>query len=115
MNSNKGAPRTEVKIADIPIKMIVDTGASVNILDSRTYDRIKTAVPLKPTATKVYPYGTDKALPLLGETTMPVESKAKTTVAKFYVHGQRWENTPIELGNSQRTRTHPDNSRRDLR
>ena len=85
MNSNKPAPRTEVKLADVPIKMIVDTGASVNILNSRTYDHIKTAIPLKPTATKVYPYGTDKPLPLLGETTMPVESKAKITVAKFYV------------------------------
>ena len=85
MNSNKRAPHTEVKIADVPIKTIVDTGASVNILNSRTYNRIKTAIPLKPTATKVYPYSTDKPLPLLGETAMPVESKAKITAAKFYV------------------------------
>ena len=85
MNSNKRAPCTEVKIADVPVKMIADTGASVNILNSQTYDCIKTAVPLKPTATKVYPYSTEKPLPLLGEITMPVEYKAKITVVKFYV------------------------------
>ena len=48
-------------------------------------DRIKTAVPLKPTTTKIYPYGTDKPLPLLGEITIPADSKTKITIAKFYV------------------------------
>ena len=73
--------------------MIVDIGASVNILDSRTYDHIKTAVPQKPAATKVYPYSTDKPLPLLGEIAMPVEWKAKITVAKLYV--AKDEKTPL--------------------
>ena len=36
-------PAAKSKIADISVKMVVDTATNVNILESRTYDRIKTA------------------------------------------------------------------------
>ena len=83
VDSSKRAPCSEARIMDVPVKMIMDTGASVNILDSGTYDRIKTAV--LPTTTKVYPYGTGKPLLLLGKKTVPVESKTNITIAKLHV------------------------------
>ena len=84
-NNNKRAPRAEIKIAGVKAKMVVDSGASVNILDSKTYDLIKTAAPLKSTSMRVYPYGSGKPLTLRGEITAIAESETRMVTTKVYV------------------------------
>ena len=64
---------------------MVDSGASVNIMDAKTYRSIPNAAPLKPTTIRIYPYGTNQELPLLGELSAIVKSKRHATETTFYV------------------------------
>ena len=66
-------------------KRMVDSGTSVNIMDAKTYRSIPNAAPLKPTAIRTYPYGSNQELPLLGELSAVVKSKQHATETTFCV------------------------------
>ena len=71
---------TTVKIANQNVAALVDTGASVNILNMRTFmeinSRLQKPLKLKRTKTKVCTYGKDDpSLKLLGEVDTVIESK----------------------------------------
>ena len=69
------SPYATIDTCGTPIEMMVDSGASVNIMDAKTYRSIPNAAPLKPTTIKIYPYGTNQELPQLGELSAIVNSK----------------------------------------
>ena len=57
---SKKTPETTVKVAEVPVQVIIDTGSSVNILNSEHFKKIKQQNPrikLQPTNTKVFAYG----------------------------------------------------------
>ena len=57
---SKKTPETTVKVAEVPVQVIIDTGSSVNILNSKHFKKIKQQNPrikLQPTKTKVFAYG----------------------------------------------------------
>ena len=75
-------PKAKVMIADVPLQVLIDTGASINVIDEKTYQTIiksrqNKRIPLSNTATKIYSYGGSKPLPVLGTFTTHVESKRK--------------------------------------
>ena len=79
-----------VKIASQSVAVLVDTGASVNILNKRTFDEInnrtKNSLKLTKTKTRVCTYGKDDPpLKILGEVETLVETKSKFTDSKFYI------------------------------
>lgn len=84
-DKHRRSPRATITVCGTPIEVMVDTGASVNVLDHGTYATLTNAAPLKPTKTRIYPYGTSKELPIKGELTATVESRQTTTEAVFYV------------------------------
>ena len=66
-NDNKKPPMCEVQINGKAVEMMIDTGASVNLLDEKTFRRINRGnTTLKPAYTKIYSYGSKTPLPLLG-------------------------------------------------
>ncbi|CAB4026619.1 Transposon Tf2-9 poly [Paramuricea clavata] len=70
------------------VKMIVDTGATTNILDSKAYNDIKKKNPslhLKPSTHKIYAYMQSKPLPVLGKFEGLIESKHRMAVTTFHV------------------------------
>ncbi len=75
----------KVKINSVDTKVLVDTGASVDLIDAKTFDKLKNAVKLTKTNTKIFPYGSNKPLPMKGEFQATVESKSRYTVTKIYV------------------------------
>ena len=83
-------PKTKVMISDVPLQVLIDTGASFNVIDGKTYQTIiksrqNKRISLSNTATKIYSYGGSKPLPVLGTFTTHVESKQKRTPATIYV------------------------------
>ena len=76
--------KVTVKINDIPIKMIVDTGASLEIIDEVTFHPLKqkTSIHLGHTSTKLSAYGSNKQLQLRGKKfTIVIETNRKLTPA----------------------------------
>ena len=55
-----------VKINGQSVKVLIDSGASVNLLDKHTYDNLIPRPALKKVSAKIYPYGSEKHLKVLG-------------------------------------------------
>ena len=84
---NKSDPKTRAKIRvnSVEINFVVDTGATVDVIDSKTYDRLKSSVKLCKSTTKIFAYGSNKPLPLKGEFQATVESNKRYTVSVIHV------------------------------
>ena len=79
-------PLFMVKINDIPVKMLGDTGAPVNIISENTFRQISPSLPLHKADTTLYPYGPNaKALPLIGMFNANLSSDYAKQTAKVYV------------------------------
>ena len=80
-------PTRSVNIANTTIKMTIDTGASVNIIDSDTYEKLN--LKLEPPTSLIYPYASKTPLPVLGVATVPMSFKNRHTSARLHiVHGK---------------------------
>jgi hypothetical protein len=75
----------EVTIDNAKVKLMIDSGASVNILDEQAYYAIKPAPKLQRDKIKIYPYGSQTPLSVLGKFTGVIESKRKMSNTTFYV------------------------------
>ena len=53
----KKTPKTSVKINNIKCDMLIDTGASVNILDEQTYHKVGSPKLQRKNIPHLYPYG----------------------------------------------------------
>jgi hypothetical protein len=81
-------PQTTIKIANVPVPIIIDTGSSVNILKYEHFNKINQQNPgiqLQPTTTKVFAYGAKQPLHLLGQFTADTQYHSKTTTSIFLV------------------------------
>jgi len=65
INQNK-LPLTKVQINDDKIDILIDSGSSLNLLDSNTYDRMCPKPKLVPTTIKIFGYNSEHSLPVLG-------------------------------------------------
>ncbi len=85
-NSSRRVP---VIINGQEIPMVVDSGATVNVLDSNSFALLLKRGPIQllPSRVRVYPYGTKTPLPVKGSFTVIVtsESSKKSTHAEFVV------------------------------
>ncbi|XP_028411669.1 uncharacterized protein K02A2.6-like [Dendronephthya gigantea] len=86
-NKTKDHPKTKtnIRINSTNINFIVDTGATVDVIDSQTYDRLKSSVKLCKSATQIFAYGSDKPLPLKGQFQATLESNKRYTVSVIHV------------------------------
>ena len=59
----------KVKLNNVPVKLLIDTGASINIIDEATFAYINRLNPttLKHAHTKLFAYGSTEQLPILGK------------------------------------------------
>lgn len=78
-------PHAKVKIKDSNVRVMLDTGATVNIIDEATYQTLRHQPPLTKCTVPIFPYGSCKPLPTLGKFTSLIESKSKLTTATFHV------------------------------
>ena len=88
------------------MKVLIESGASVNLLDKHTYDNLIPSPTLKKTSVKIYPCGSEKHLNILGmfHAKLSGSGEDRTPVtAKLYVtEGSSGsligQNTVIEIG-----------------
>ena len=88
-NGNK-TPCVDINLSGEQVPFFIDTGASVNILDERSFKNLN-AVTLKSSSTNIYGYGFNKPLNVIGQFTTEISYKDNSTSATFYV--VRSENT----------------------
>ena len=67
-------PIVTVKLNDTPISMTMDTGASLDIIDEPTFDRLKHRVSLQRSTARIFAYGASTQLPILGKLAATMES-----------------------------------------
>ena len=77
--------RIKVTINSVEAAVLVDTGASVDIIDSPTFERLQGTVKLVNTNTKIHPYGSETPLSLKGQFQALIESKKRYAVTQIYV------------------------------
>ena len=79
-----------VTINNTQIDMIIDSGATVNIIDEPTYKNITNPPPLKQTTTRIFSYQSDNPIDLLGHYTTNISCNNKTQNSKIYVVKGKW-------------------------
>ena len=77
--------------------MLIDSGASVNVLDLETYHRLsaRKGVQLMPTNLRVYAYGSTTPLNILGTVSGLVKCNSDEIVAKFVVVPNKHAGCPL--------------------
>ena len=82
------APIANIKVNDVPVTMMVDTGASIDVIDESTYNKMHkvTKLPLHRSNTRVFAYGSPTQLPVLGKFEATLESTTKSLFLKFMLY-----------------------------
>ena len=95
-----------MKVNKYKLAVILDSGASVNLVDKQDFDKLSkqnASIRLLTTNAQIFAYGAENPLSLLGKFEATVESVGNITVATFYVtHGNHGSllghETATELG-----------------
>ena len=77
--------KLSLKVNQQPVKFLVDTGATVDVVDTATYEQLCEGATLHKTHTKIFAYGATKPLPLKGRFQATIESKSRYTVPQIYI------------------------------
>jgi len=80
-------PITNIEVNDVTVQMMIDTGASTDIIDEPTYQLIKQAstVTLEPDSCQIFAYGSKSQLETLGKFTANIRAKDEQKVATFHI------------------------------
>jgi hypothetical protein len=82
---SNNTPRINIKVNDVSCKVLLDTGASVNILDEDTYRKVGTPVLEKKNTPRLLPYGGGQPLKVLGKCELVIETTDKLECHMFIV------------------------------
>ncbi|KAJ1204329.1 hypothetical protein NDU88_008107 [Pleurodeles waltl] len=74
-----------IEVAGSPVKALIDTGASVNVMGVQQYRRLQPRPRLAPSSTKIFTYGSRKPLPLKGRMAVTVQADGRTIATTFHV------------------------------
>ena len=77
-----------VKINGTKVKMLIDSGSSVTIIDKNTFELLRQREPsikLQKSKTKLYPYGSSEPLSLLGKFQTTLETRTRLAATDIYV------------------------------
>ncbi len=80
-------PSITVAVAGVNIPVLMDSGASVNLIDKHTYEALcrKQQIMLTPDKTKIYVYGATTPLPVAGKFNATISTADTGTSATFHV------------------------------
>ena len=86
-SENNKSKTVNITVGKTRVKMIIDSGSPINVIDLNTWQKIKKADNKKLVATKkkIYSYGNDEPLSMRGYFTECLETKNKIHVCDIYV------------------------------
>lgn len=89
-------PTTNITLAGLSVRMIIDSGASVNIVDLDTYHelRVRKKVQIMPSNIRLFTYGSTTPLNIRGTIAVRTEYNGKQIPAKFVVVDNRGTASP---------------------
>ena len=93
-------PMTTVTVAGHIFKVLVDSLATINVIDSDTYSKLN-AVKLLRTKTKAYPYNSQQPVNFLGKFEAIIETSKKYTISNIYVVADRNSGCLLSLYTAQ--------------
>ena len=67
LNAMTSRPKIRIHVKGHPVNILIDTGSSINVMDEFTYKSIKQQPKLCKSDTKVYAYGANEKVSLLGK------------------------------------------------
>ena len=85
LNAMTSRPKIKIHVNEHPVNILIDTGSSINVMDESTYKAINQQPKLCKSDTKVYAYGANEKVSLLGKFQATVETSDKITSGLFYV------------------------------
>ena len=74
-----------VQLNNSEVDMLIDTGSSINVIDEKTFKNLKCDAKRSKANTKVYTYGSDNTLQLMGKFYATFESSDKIVTAPVFV------------------------------
>ena len=86
--SKSTSPQVNVNVHEHSFKMTVDTGATINVIDSATFANM-TNVVLQNTNVKAFAFNSDKPVKFLGKFEAVIATRKKYTVGTIYVTKQK--------------------------
>ena len=80
-------PNVPIQVNGVTIDMVVDTGASVDILDEATFDKINhsSEIQLQPPTKRLFAYGSKSQLTVLGKFEATIAFKTKSLTSTVHV------------------------------
>lgn len=78
-------PQIKLEINGIPVTVLVDTGSSINAIDEKTFEKIRSKVKLRKANNPVFAYGSNSKIEMIGEFTATIENEKKIEIAEVYV------------------------------
>ena len=69
-------PKVDIKVQNTMIKFLIDSGATVNLIDEEAWSKIQKrnkSIMLQKSTSRIYPYGSDKPLELKSQFTTTLE------------------------------------------
>lgn len=88
-STKRSQPICQIWIDGIRVPILIDSGASVNVLDADQFQRLSPRPSLRATKAQIYNYGGTTPLELLGVINVMVTYKKKRLNAKFHVTKNR--------------------------
>uniref|UniRef100_H2ZXD0 Gypsy retrotransposon integrase-like protein 1 n=1 Tax=Latimeria chalumnae TaxID=7897 RepID=H2ZXD0_LATCH len=85
VSASQKHPHFDIKINGQPLTVMADSGASINVIDEVDYASMSQPPKLLRTDVRVYPYRSQKPLPVLGKFHDTIESTTKAKKETFYV------------------------------
>ena len=82
--SDKPDPRVDITIHSKKVKMTIDTGASINVIDENTFAKLGD-IRLKKAGIRAFTYGSTEPVEFHGKFTTVMENKTSLTVDEIYV------------------------------
>ena len=84
---HKTTPHVQISVNHTPIKMVIDTGASVDIIDELAFNTLQKNTPLalQRSTTRIFAYGATKQLPVMGKFNATLDSSTGSTTSQIHV------------------------------
>ena len=84
-NTKSKSPMASIIIQGMKVQFVIDTGASVNIIDEKTFLMLKARPNLEKVTSSLFAYGADHPIKLTGKFQTAAESKNNIVYATFHI------------------------------
>lgn len=84
---DKTTPQVQIAVNNTSIKMVIDTGASIDIIDEVAFNTMRkhTPIALQRSTTRIFAYGATKQLPVMGKFNATLDCSTGSTTSEINV------------------------------